>query len=51
MKIRLTLVVEDDELVDEDDDSGLTEAAYNALSDAVADAGFSILTGPDKMEA
>lgn len=51
MKIRLILVVEDDDDMDETSTTGLTEAAYNRLYEAVTDAGFAVDRGPDRWEA
>jgi hypothetical protein len=48
MQIRLILEVDDPADVDEHDGTGLTEAANDRLNDALADAGFSIISGPDK---
>jgi hypothetical protein len=42
------ILVPDNEYVDEENDSGLTEEGFETLSDAMAEAGFTILTGPDK---
>lgn len=41
MKVVVTLVVDDEALVDAKDRTGLTEAAYNDLMEAVAGLGYS----------
>lgn len=46
MKITMTLDVEPED-VDEADGTGLTSAAYDRLSEAIADAGFEFDRGPD----
>jgi hypothetical protein len=45
MKITLTLEVEPED-TDEGDRTGLTEEAFNRLSDALQDSGFGIVEGP-----
>lgn len=49
MKISLVLQVEDIDDVDYGSPKGLTEQAYNRLYDAVTDAGFAVVSGPDKV--
>lgn len=45
-KFQLVVVPADDEDLSETDPTGLTREAYDRLSDAIADAGFSIESGP-----
>lgn len=47
MKITMTLNVPNIEDIDPADPTGLTEAAYTRLSDAIVDAGFEFVDGPD----
>lgn len=47
MKIRIVLDVIDTDDQDLDDSTGLTEAAYLRLSNAISNAGFDIASGPD----
>lgn len=50
MKIEMTLFVPEPEDIDEENvNTGLTEAAYNRLYDAVTDAGFEFDDGPTKV--
>lgn len=49
MKITMTLNVPDPADVDEDDPTGLTNPAYDRLSDAIGEAGFEWEQGPDKV--
>jgi hypothetical protein len=49
MQIALVLHVEDDTDVDPDSTTGLTETAHDRLVDGLADAGFGIVTGPDRV--
>jgi hypothetical protein len=50
MRIRLILEVDNPDDEDEGSDTGLTETAYNRLTDALAHVGFSIVDGPDRHE-
>jgi hypothetical protein len=43
----LLIIEADPDDSDETDGSGLTEEAFTRLSDAVADAGFTLVKGPD----
>lgn len=47
MDITLTLGVDDDSDVDSEHSTGLTGDAYDRLMDALMNAGFSIVSGPD----
>lgn len=46
MKIQLTLEVDDPDDIDPTHSTGITSDAYDHLSEALADAGFSIFAGP-----
>jgi hypothetical protein len=43
MNIKVHLIVEDPDFVDEEDRSGLTEAAHNALTDLLNDDGYTVI--------
>jgi hypothetical protein len=47
MQIRLVLEVENPQDMDDDASTGLTEDAYDTLVEALADAGFGIVEGPE----
>lgn len=49
MKITLTLEVDPSD-VDRSNSTGLTAAAYDRLDTAVADAGFAVVDGPDRVD-
>lgn len=51
MDIRLVLRVEDPEDVDAEHHMGITNDAYDRLTEAVAEAGFGIVDGPDAVKA
>ena len=46
MKISLVLEVENPQDIDEESRTGLTEDAYDQLTESLADAGFGIVAGP-----
>lgn len=46
MEIKLTLSVDEDEMVDEADSTGLTNAAFDELTGALMDLGYSFVDGP-----
>jgi len=46
MEIRLTLSVDDDEMVDAGDSTGLTNEAFEQLTDALSSLGYSFVNGP-----
>lgn len=50
MDIELTLSVDDDDMVDSSDPTGLTNVAYEALVDLLSGAGYGIVDGPNKIE-
>lgn len=49
MKIEITLSVPEGQDIDATHPMGITGAAYDRLSEAIADAGFEIAEGPDKL--
>lgn len=50
MKIDLTLLVNDDQYVDLTHPMGITNEAYDQLTEAIMDAGFEIVNGPDRVD-
>jgi len=43
MKLRITMTIQDEEMIDDDSDTGLTEDAYIELSDALANYGDNVV--------
>lgn len=50
MRVFLTLEVPDDN-ADPEDKTGLTSPAYDELTEAIADLGYSLVSGPTKAGA
>jgi len=50
MRVEMTLQCGDPDDEDVRNTTGLTDAAYNRLYDAITDAGFEWVTGPDRVE-
>lgn len=50
MDIEITLSVDDDDMVDANDSTGLTEEAHDNLMNLLSGAGFGIVDGPNKIE-
>lgn len=50
MKIEMTLSVPDDQDVDATHPMGITNAAYDRLYEAVTDAGFEFVEGPERAD-
>ena len=50
MQIELTLEVDNDELIDADHETGLTNEGYEVLADALSTLGFSLMHGPTAIE-